>query len=105
MPENWQRIKEIAGEAMECKLEERQAFLDAACGQDEVLRAEVESLLAAHADSDNLSQNPWGSTLAEAPSESSSVGPYISWCGSWASVGWGRCGWRNKSFQFGDLLL
>jgi serine/threonine protein kinase len=76
MSENWQRIKAIAGEAMERQLEERQAFLDAACGKDEVLRAEVESLLAAHADSDNLSQNPWGSTLAEAPSESASIGPY-----------------------------
>ncbi|MBZ5657769.1 MAG: serine/threonine-protein kinase [Acidobacteriia bacterium] len=76
MPENWQKIKEIAGEAMERKPDERQAFLDAACGQDKALRAEVESLLAAHADSDNLSQNPWGSTLAEAPTASASIGPY-----------------------------
>ena len=76
MPENLQKVKKIAGEAMDRKPAERQAFLDEACGQDESLRAEVESLLAAHAGSDDLSQDAWGSTMAEAPTESTSIGPY-----------------------------
>jgi adenylate cyclase len=45
-PERWQKIKEIFGSALERKPSERSAFLNDACGHDESLRAEVESLLA-----------------------------------------------------------
>jgi non-specific serine/threonine protein kinase/serine/threonine-protein kinase len=76
MPENWQRIKEIVAEALEREPEGRQAFVDAVCSEDAGLRAEVESLLAAHADAGGLSQNPWGTTIAEATREPQSIGPY-----------------------------
>jgi eukaryotic-like serine/threonine-protein kinase len=49
-PEQWPKIKEIVGAALEREPKERGAFLDQACSQDRELRAEVESLLAAHAD-------------------------------------------------------
>ena len=49
-PEQWPKIKEIVGAALEREPSERSVFLDEACSQDGELRAEVESLLAAHAD-------------------------------------------------------
>ncbi|PYX97113.1 MAG: hypothetical protein DMG71_04050 [Acidobacteria bacterium] len=45
-PERWQKIKELFGLALGREAPERIAFLNDACGRDESLRAEVESLLA-----------------------------------------------------------
>jgi serine/threonine protein kinase len=75
-PEQWQRVKEIVGAALERGPEDRGAFLDEACLQDGELRAEVESLLAAHGDAGALSENPWEATVADAVGESQVVGPY-----------------------------
>ncbi|HEX5707674.1 MAG TPA: protein kinase [Pyrinomonadaceae bacterium] len=48
-PERWQRIKEVFNAALERgDGEARRALLDEACGDDSELRAEVESLIAAH---------------------------------------------------------
>ncbi len=47
----WQRAKELFGSALERGPAERSAFLADACGEDEALRQEVESLLKAHQDS------------------------------------------------------
>ena len=44
-PEQWPKIKEIVGAALEREPSERSAFLDQACSQDRELRAEVESCL------------------------------------------------------------
>ena len=49
-PENWPRVKEIVGEALEHAPDQRAAFLDAACAQDAGLRKEVDSLLAVQGD-------------------------------------------------------
>jgi serine/threonine protein kinase len=46
--ERWERLKEVFGAALDRAPEERDAFLDAACGGDPDLRAEVTSLLASH---------------------------------------------------------
>jgi len=75
-PEQWPKIKEIVGAALEHDPSERAAFLDQACSQDGELRAEVESLLAAHADADGLFENPWAATGADAAAETQTVGPY-----------------------------
>jgi serine/threonine protein kinase/tetratricopeptide (TPR) repeat protein len=75
-PEQWPKIKEIVGAALEREPSERSAFLDQACSQHGELRAEVESLLAAHADADGLSESPWTTTVAEAAAEPKTVGPY-----------------------------
>jgi len=75
-PEQWPKIKEIVGAALEHDPSERAAFLDQACSQDGELRAEVESLLAAHADADGLSENPWAATAADAAAETQTIGPY-----------------------------
>jgi hypothetical protein len=44
----WERTKEILKQALRLAPEERQAYLDAACGADASLRSEVESLIASH---------------------------------------------------------
>jgi hypothetical protein len=46
--EIWRQIKRIFEEASMCEASERRAYLDVACGGDERLRQEVESLLASH---------------------------------------------------------
>jgi eukaryotic-like serine/threonine-protein kinase len=46
-PERWQRIKAIFHSAQECTPAERAGFLNKACGDDESILREVESLLAA----------------------------------------------------------
>src|SRR2546425_2923264 len=45
--EQWQRIKALFHSAQECPPAERAGFLNQACGDDELIRQEVESLLAA----------------------------------------------------------
>ena len=47
-PDRWARIDQLLDEAMERPATERSAFLDGACLDDQELRREVESLLAAH---------------------------------------------------------
>ncbi|MFZ0061574.1 MAG: protein kinase, partial [Pyrinomonadaceae bacterium] len=46
-PERWQRVRGIFHSALQHAPAERSAFLTSACGRDEVLRKEVESLLQA----------------------------------------------------------
>jgi hypothetical protein len=45
----WDRVKELFGRALEVDPEARTAFLLQACGADESLRAELQSLLASYA--------------------------------------------------------
>jgi len=75
-PEQWTRIKEIVGEALERASTERSAYLNCACADDPELRAEVESLLAAHADADGLSLHPSGIPTIVASQASQTIGPY-----------------------------
>ena len=74
--DQWPRIKEIVGAALEREPDERTAFLDEACSQNPALRAEVESLLAAHADAGGLSKSPWTVAAADTNCEIKMVGPY-----------------------------
>ena len=57
--QQWQRVKEIVGSALERPPEERSAFLDQVSSENAEMRAEVDSLLAAYQDSDGLSAVPW----------------------------------------------
>jgi Tol biopolymer transport system component/serine/threonine protein kinase len=47
-PEQWQRVKETLHTALELPPDERDRFLEQACGEDPALRAEVTSLLSSH---------------------------------------------------------
>jgi eukaryotic-like serine/threonine-protein kinase len=46
--DRWERTKQILEEALRISVEERSKFLDVACGNDQELRAEVESLITSH---------------------------------------------------------
>ena len=46
--ERWERINELFGFALEREPAQRSAYLREACGGDETLRAEVESLLGVY---------------------------------------------------------
>ncbi len=74
--DQWPRIKEIVGAALEREPNDRAAFLDRACSQNRELRAEVESLLAAHAEAEGLSRSPWAASTDETEGEIKTVGPY-----------------------------
>ena len=50
-PARWKKLKEIVGEAMERPLAGRAAYVASACGGDEALAGEVQSLLAHDAES------------------------------------------------------
>jgi serine/threonine protein kinase/Tol biopolymer transport system component len=47
-PERWQQVKEIFNSAISYRPEERGLFISQACSGDELLRSEVESLIASH---------------------------------------------------------
>ncbi len=49
-PQNWQRVKDVVGDALEQPPEKRDAFVARACGEDTALRREVESMLSRDAD-------------------------------------------------------
>jgi len=74
--QQWQRVKEIVGSALERPLAERSSFLDQMCSSDATLRAEVDSLLAAHQHSDALSRNPWTGNSESIEAEPEIIGPY-----------------------------
>src|SRR5262245_26737526 len=54
----WGQIKEVYDRALDLHGEERESFLAEACGDDDDLRREVESLLAAHEDAGTFLQSP-----------------------------------------------
>lgn len=58
MDHRWQRITDIFNAALEHEPARREVFLDAQCGGDAALRAEVESLLAAHNEADGFLDVP-----------------------------------------------
>ena len=57
-PEEWQRVQEILESAMDVDPGSRSAFIRKACGGDENLRREVESLLADHQKAERFLEEP-----------------------------------------------
>jgi serine/threonine protein kinase/tetratricopeptide (TPR) repeat protein len=55
-PERWEKIKDLFGSTVELDPSQRSAFLRDACGSDEALRAEVESLLASYQRTEDLDE-------------------------------------------------
>lgn len=66
IPVQWQKAKEIFGDAIKFAPDERDRFLDENCGGDEALRREVESLLANSEDADDFLEQPAVGQVAEA---------------------------------------
>jgi serine/threonine protein kinase len=57
-PERWQQVKEIFNSAINYRPEERGLFISEACSGDELLRSEVESLIASHERSGEFIDQP-----------------------------------------------
>ncbi len=57
-PEQYERVGQLFHAALELPRESRPAFLSGACGADEDLRQEVESLLAAHEQAGDFVASP-----------------------------------------------
>jgi serine/threonine protein kinase/Tfp pilus assembly protein PilF len=57
-PARWQRINSLFQEALDHSVEERVAFLDAACAGDEAYRKQVQSLIACHERAQGFLETP-----------------------------------------------
>src|SRR5215472_344527 len=57
-PERWRQVDALFQAALDYKGEQRAAFLDAACGADQELRREIDSLLAAHETAPSFLEQP-----------------------------------------------
>ncbi|MGB7202692.1 MAG: protein kinase [Pyrinomonadaceae bacterium] len=56
--ESWQRVREIFDSALRVKPEERRKFISKACGDDDALLNEVDTLLASHESSESFMETP-----------------------------------------------
>ena len=82
-PERWQLIKDLFHAALVLAADERAAYLDEACAGDLSLKAEIESLIAAHEDSEHFLETTTADLdeAAQADDQSEplvgrSIGPY-----------------------------
>jgi tetratricopeptide (TPR) repeat protein len=55
---HWRKFDDVFQAALDCETDRRSAFLDAACAEDAVLRAEVESLLASYEQAGSFTAAP-----------------------------------------------
>ena len=73
----WDRVKTLFQGALERSPDARPAFLDDTCGDDRLLRAEVESLLRAHEQAGSFAEQPAVDELAGRPLQRGDrLGPY-----------------------------
>jgi len=70
-PERWKEVEELYHAALERPAESRADFLSAACGDDEDLHREVESLLALQSKAENFIEKPALEVAAKAVAEDS----------------------------------
>jgi tetratricopeptide (TPR) repeat protein len=57
-PQQWQRVKQILGEALDLDPGERRSFVEAACGGEPEVRSQVESFLAAEDEAGDFIEEP-----------------------------------------------
>jgi eukaryotic-like serine/threonine-protein kinase len=72
----WERAKELFDAALQREPSQRGEFLRQACGEDDSVVAEIESLLSAYARSDGLSEHPWANAIEQEAQPLQSVGPF-----------------------------
>lgn len=66
MEDKWQKVREIFGDALRHKPEERRKFIIQACGKDQTLLVEVESLLSSLGSADSFLETPAVGMVADA---------------------------------------
>ena len=81
-PKRWQMVEELYHAALEREKDERAEFLEQACGGDEALRREVESLLAYEKPAEAFMEAPSLGRAAltqdqTAPGPASEIGPGV----------------------------
>jgi eukaryotic-like serine/threonine-protein kinase len=64
--ESWQQIRKIFDDALRRKPEEREEFVRQACGENKILRAEVESLLSSLNSAESFLETPVVAKIADA---------------------------------------
>ena len=70
--DRWRRLEELFHESLELGEQDRRAFLDRACGEDEALRRKLESMISLHREADEFFKAPaFGATglLADCEAE------------------------------------
>ena len=81
LAQRWREVESLYHSACELRPDERDAFLDSACGSDEALRSEVESLLAneelAAAFLETHSPEPGEKDLEARIPAGTRIGPYV----------------------------
>ena len=68
-PDRWKQVEELYHAALECPAESRADFLRAACGDDQDLYREVESLLGFKSQAENFIEKPALEIAAKAVAE------------------------------------
>ena len=68
-PDDWSRVKELLGDALERPRAERESFLDQRCARGSVIRAEVDRLLALDVDGDPFLEPLPAGALAPGPED------------------------------------
>jgi hypothetical protein len=106
MNKNHAEIERIFSQAADLRdVSERAAFLDAACGQDQLLRAAVERLLKHDAEVSSFLDTaavdfPIAPTIDQpAPNSPALTSAPTSWWRRSAKVAWGRSTWLRRRNQ------
>src|SRR5262252_6843058 len=78
----WQQVKDLVQGALDRATDTRAAFLDHACADDQDLRREVESLLAAHEQAGEFLSRPAAFDAGpteelDVPAAGRHIGPYL----------------------------
>ena len=100
-PSRWEKIKEIVGTALERDPAHRAAYLDEACAQNPTLRPEIESLISAYDQPEELTSlnHPWLARYL--PQRSPSSPSALTACSKFlVKVAWVRCGLPNRPLPF-----
>jgi len=77
-PERWRQVTEVFHAALARDVEERAAFLDAACAGNRALRDEVDAMVAAHHDTGGFASRSVSGSIEETRrlETGTMVGPY-----------------------------
>lgn len=74
-PERWRQVKEMFHAALQHEPRQRSSFLSSACSEDEALRQEVESLIAAHEKDGSFIDSPAYEAATEMLTDDQEVKP------------------------------
>ena len=95
-PERFQKIEQLCHSALEREENQRAAFLEQACGGDDALRREVESLLAQDPTREGILDRPAASLLDDSTVTTLAAGARLGPYQIEASIGAGGMGGQRR---------